>query len=149
MRRTSLVSLAAAALAYGTVAAPPASAAPGGVAFLGTANIQCFGCANSQGNASLTVAGTVGGSLASGSATATYTGGPAGLSCLVSGNASGSVSGAVNLDFFWTRVGAVAVISTSGDITGQGVATFVVTSPLGIPCGTSVTAQVAGTVFGA
>jgi hypothetical protein len=128
----------------------PASAAPGAVAFVGSANITCFGCGDSAGTASLTGVGVVNGGAANGSASATYTvHEDTGAGCIVSGTASGSVSGAVNVDFNWTRVGAVAVISTTGDVNGQGVAAFVVTSPVGNPCGGAVSAEVAGAVAGA
>jgi hypothetical protein len=127
----------------------PASAATGAIAFVGDAHITCFGCGDSGGTANLTGAG-VGGSASTGTATATYTvHEDTGAGCIVSGTASGNVVGVVNVDFNWTRVGAVAVISTTGDINGQGVAAFVVTSPIGNPCGGAVSAEVAGAVAGA
>ena len=130
----------------------PASADPGAVAFSGTATIACFGCGDSTGTATLQGEGaTAGRGVVSGSASATFTvNEPAvGPACVVTGTATGSVTGAINVTFGWTRVGATAVITTNGEITGAGAAAFHVTSPSGIPCGASnVTADVAGAVAG-
>jgi hypothetical protein len=146
LRSAVLAIGAAATIATG---ATPASAAPGAVAFLGTATIDCFGCGLSQGTADLAVLGVVNGGAASGAAHAVYTVTPTG-NCLVSGVAEGTVTGAVNVAFTWVRVGAVAVISTAGDINGTGVGTFVITDPIGVPCGArNVRAIVSGTVIGA
>ena len=115
-----------------------------GGAFSGNARIACFGCGVSNGTASLQFLPLLA------SATATYTvNEPVGATCVITGSASGTVTGAVNVSFNWTRVGATAVITTTGDVNGAGVAGFVVTSPVGNPCGGAVTAQVAGVVTGA
>jgi hypothetical protein len=71
-----------------------------------------------------------------------------GANCVITGSATGTTTGAVNTVFNWTRIGAVAVISTTGDINGQGVAAFIVTSPKGLPCGGAVEAYVAGALVG-
>ncbi len=119
--------------------------AAGAVAFHGTAEIACFGCGVSSGTATLTSVGTH-----SGGSTATYTvNEPTGVTCVVTGSASGSTSGAVNVSFNWTRVGPIAVFTTSGDINGAGVAAFKVTEPVGLPCGGAVKAQVFGAIVGA
>lgn len=152
--------LVAAAMVAAGVALPatPASAyicvdlGPGGVAcvwFLGTANIACFGCGTSSGTASLSATGVAhGGVIVGGAVNATYTvvedNDP--TTCVISGTATGTTTGAVSVSFNWTRVGAVAVITTSGDINGAGLAAFVVTSPAGIPCRSAVTAAVTGFV---
>ena len=151
MRRTALVSLAVAALAVAPVAVPSASAATGGaVAFTGTAYLDCFGCGYSHGTADLSVIGLVGGNVVDGPAYADYTMVQPNISpfCMISGSASGYVTGTVNVTFNWTRVGALALIGTTGDITGLGFATFTVTSPTGVPCGGPVVAQFEGTVAG-
>jgi hypothetical protein len=156
MRRTALKAiLRTAVVAAGMATAlatsmMPANAA-GAVVFTGTADIACFGCGTSSGTAELTGVGvTTGGGAVNGSAHASYTvQEDAGVNCVITGTASGTVTGSVNVSFNWTRVGAVAVISTTGDINGAGVAAFVVTSPVGLPCGAHVSATVVGAVAGA
>jgi hypothetical protein len=149
LRTTVAVAAAAASIA---MVGTPADAA-GAVVFTGTANIDCFGCGVSTGTAELTGVGTLldpANPVLTGAATANYTvNEPDGATCVVTGAASGTVTGAVDLSFNWTRVGAVAVITTSGDVEGAGVALFVVTSPVGNPCGGPVTAQVVGVAAGA
>jgi len=130
----------------------PASAAPGGVvAFTGTASIGCFGCPGPRpGTAVLSGTGvTLEGNVISGTANATYTvTDPADVTCVITGSATGSVTGAINVGFTWLRVGATAVITTTGEVNGAGAAVFVVTSPVGNPCGGPVTATVVGAVAG-
>lgn len=116
-----------------------------GAAFTGEAAINCFGCGVSTGTADLTVISTGG----MGSAFATYTVFESPAQCPVTGSATGSTTGSVVVDFNWTRVGATAVITTTGDINGGGVAAFAVTNPLGNPCGGPVTAAVVGAIAGA
>jgi hypothetical protein len=117
--------------------------------FTGTAAISCFGCGDSAGTASLTVVGAVRGSVTSGSAFASYTVHEAtGAACVISGTADGTLTGAINGSFSWMRVGALAVISTAGDIDGQGIAAFAITSPIGNPCGGAVIAEVGGLIGG-
>jgi hypothetical protein len=73
------------------------------------------------------------------------------VSCVITGSADGTTSGELaTVTFHWLRVGAVAVISTTGEITGAGVAAFAVTSPAlpRIPCGGPVDADVAGVLVG-
>jgi hypothetical protein len=146
--RTAVV-VAAAASSIAMISTPVNAAGAG--AYTGTANIDCFGCGVSTGTACLNLTGVYNGYVAvNGQACATYTvNEPAGVTCVVTGSASGTVTGVVNVSFNWTRVGATAVITTSGDINGAGVAAFVVTSPVGNPCGGAVTAQVAGVIVGA
>ncbi len=121
----------------------------GAAAFTGNAHINCFGCGSSTGTASLSVAGIVGTTFVDGSESASFTvvegTGP---TCVISGSASGSATGALNLSFTWTRLGAVAVVTTVGDIDGAGLATFVVTSPVGNPCGRSADVSVVGSIAG-
>lgn len=129
--------------------AVPSSAQGAGV-FTGEASINCFGCGVSSGTATLSVTGEVNGVAQVGaSASATYTVTEIPSQCPVTGSANGTVSGAVNVTFAWTRVGATALITTSGDINGGGTAVFAVTSPVGNPCGGPVTANFAGAVAGA
>jgi hypothetical protein len=150
----------AAMLASGTVlgGSAPASAA-GGVGFVGSAHVDCFGCGTSNCDASLTIHGVkakadtnppeaeviVGGG---GSTTICVAAEPADVTCLITGSASGRVEGSVNVDFNWTRVGATALITTSGDINGAGTAAFHVSSPTGNPCGQEVFADIAGALAG-
>jgi hypothetical protein len=130
----------------------PASAAQGGAfAFTGETTLTCFGCGHKEGQsatlnvtgATLTPPGTLGGSANASFAIDEQ----GGALCLVTGSANGSVSGAgLSVNFNWTRVGAVAVITTTGSVNGAGVAVFV-TDP-GITCGGPVHAQFAGAVAG-
>ena len=71
-----------------------------------------------------------------------------GTDCVIQGQAFGTTTGAVNTAFTWSRFGAVAIISTTGDINGPGVAAFVVTTA-GLPCGTTnLQAAVVGALAG-
>lgn len=150
LRTLGMSAAIAGSLGLGTT---PANAAGGGV-FTGTASINCFGCGTSTGTADLCVVVWVNdddaGVCVTGiNTTATYTvAEPAGATCVATGTANGTTTGVIDVIFDWTRVGAVAVISTSGDINGSGVAAFKVTSPVGVPCGGPVTAQVVGAVIG-
>jgi hypothetical protein len=117
-----------------------ATADPGAGVFTGSANINCFGCGTSNGKAHLDVTGTV-----SGGVDATFTVNEPAATCPVQGSATGSTTGAVTVNFVWTRLGATAVITTTGQINGAGVAAFVV---VGLPCGGPVTATVAGALAG-
>lgn len=118
-----------------------ASAADAGV-FTGSASINCFGCGSSNGTAELDIAaGTL-----SGHVHASYTVNEPPATCPVQGSATGSTTGAVTVNFVWTRLGATAVITTTGSVNGAGVAAFVV---VGNPCGGPVTATVAGALVGA
>lgn len=128
---------------------PAGAKLPGGGTFNGTATIGCFGCGTSSGQANLKVTGTAKGkALAQKPVTATYTVTEPSATCPATGTATGSFSGAITGTFTWTRVGANAVITTTGDIKGAGVAAFAVTKPKGLPCGGPVTATVAGSVAG-
>ncbi|MDQ1696609.1 MAG: hypothetical protein QOJ03_1962 [Frankiaceae bacterium] len=146
MRSATLAGLAVTGIALGT--SGPAYAQGGG-AFQGNAHINCFGCGASSGTAALKVTGVVNGaSVVQGAVNATYTVTEATATCPAVGSANGSFTGAVNGTFTWTRVGATAVLTTTGDIKGAGIAAFAVTSPVGLPCGGPVTAQVVGSVAG-
>jgi hypothetical protein len=146
IRSAVLAGVAVSGIALGTTG--PAYAQGAG-AFTGTAQINCFGCGSSAGTASLKVSGEVNGqAVTQGNVNATYTVSEASATCPAVGSANGSFSGAVNGTFTWTRVGATAVLTTAGDIKGAGIAAFAVKSPVGLPCGGPVTAEVAGTVAG-
>ena len=149
------VVLAAAVAGATAMTGTPANAAGAGV-FTGVASINCFGCGVSNGSADLWVTGVVGTTPAAAvqgvtppNAKATFSVTEIPSQCPVTGSAVGVVTGAVNVGFSWTRVGATAVITTTGDINGGGAAAFAVTSPVGNPCGGAVTAQVVGAVAGA
>ena len=118
--------------------------APSALAFQGTASIDCFGCGVSQGTAELTLTSL--GFTGSAHADYTVTEGT-GVTCVVTGSASGTTTGDVNVSFNWLRVGATAVITTTGDIDGVGLAGFVA-HVSGLPCGAAITADVAGVVAG-
>ena len=142
----------------------PASAATAAV-FTGTATVGCFGCGTygPTGNgATLWVDGVVAGGVAgpavqfvtaaNGGATFTVTESNVDPECVISGSASGTVTvqtsaGPVSAGFTWTRTGIVAVVSIPS-IGGLGAAVFVVTDPIGDPCGKAVTAQIAGALVG-
>jgi hypothetical protein len=141
--RTAII-VASVAAAVATTSTPASAAAV--VAFAGTATIDCFGCGDSQGTAELTGAGSVAGNVGSAHADYTVHEGT-GTDCVISGTAEGGVTGALNVSFNWNRVGAVALINTTGDVNGSGTAAFVVTGPAGLPCGAhNLTALVAGEV---
>lgn len=147
--------------------------------FTGTAHINCFGCGTSTGTASMgtvCVSGNANGDdvaacgytrlgsgrrILNGSATAIYTvQEDPGASCVITGSADGTgdgtgtafgrMMGSLNAAFHWTRVGANAILTTTGDVTGAGTAEFAVTSPAlpSIPCGGSVDAEFVGSVAG-
>ena len=136
----------------------PANAVGAGE-FEGFATISCFGCGGTQpGTAELAVNGVNGttpvvGAVIlpgqTGNVHAAYTvieG--TGTDCVIQGQAFGTTTGAVNTAFTWSRFGAVAIISTTGDINGPGVAAFVVTTA-GLPCGTNnLQALVVGALAG-
>lgn len=127
----------------------PVSAHHGNVVFEGEAEIDTFGLGASQGRAKLRITGDVHGTtVVNEAATATFTlNEPAGT-CPATGTASGDVTaddGSFSVDFNWSRVGATAVITTTGDIEGTGVAAFAPTSPIGPICGhADVRARFAG-----
>lgn len=144
LRTTTVVAALASALA----GSPSVSAQDAGH-YQGPANINCFGCGISSGTASLTFTGYYNGyAVVNGPAFASYTVVETPSQCPVTGSATGTVVGAVNVVFNWTRVGATAVVTTSGDINGGSVAVFAVTSPVGNPCGGPVQALVQGAVAG-
>lgn len=151
MARTTLLAGVTAALSAVPLLVPAPVAAVTLGEFHGDAILPCFGCGRrDDGTFHGTFTGVIGDEPVAGA--------PMGASfsyeepvCPVLGNASGTavVVDVAQVDFTWTRVGAHAVITFSGDVSGNGVATFVVTSPAGNPCGQPVTAIVAGTVVGA
>lgn len=116
-------------------------------AFSGQAHVNCFGCGDSTGTASLFI-GPSGSADISPNATATFTVNEPPSTCPATGSAAGTVTGAINVNFTLTRLGSLAVISTTGEITGAGIANIVVTSPLGNPCGGPADLQLAGTLTG-
>jgi hypothetical protein len=122
--------------------------AQGAGTFHGTAHISCFGCGPSNGTANLKVTGEINGTAkVEADVFASYTLNENPTTCPAQGTAQGTFSGAVNGSFTWNRVGASAVITTSGDINGNGVAVFA-TTKAGLPCGGAVDAVVAGSVAG-
>lgn len=158
LRSAIVTAGAAATILMGT---SPASAQTV-ITFGGTASIGCFGCGEygPEGNsACFHVHGVLHGHVVAdvqGCATFTVTE-PAGAACVLSGSAQGeiniagtAVTGeavAVDASFTWTRVGATAVVSVPG--VGTGAAVFVVTSPVGNPCGGAVEAHFGGALAGA
>ncbi len=150
----------------------------GAVLFEAAVHINCFGCGDSNGTASFCVTGTANGSafagcgyegqhhrgrraVIGGGGVATYTvheDNAIGVECVISGTANGTsatsgtalgrMSGAISGTFTWTRVGAVALMATAGDINGVGTAVFAVTSPVGPPCGGAVDAVAIGQISG-
>ena len=158
--RSAIVAAAAASSILMTTT--PASAATAGV-FVGDAEIGCFGCGvyGPAGNvADFTVAGVVNDQVGTGTGYAEYTvteGTDA--ACVISGTAEGkiyitatSVTGGTESyesEFSWARTGAVAVVTVSGEVNGTAAAVFVVTDPVGNPCGGPVTAKFAGAIVGA
>lgn len=154
MRRMALRS-AAFVMAFVTVLLQTSpSTAAGAAGFVGTAHVNCFGCGSSPGTATLTVTCVdlgPGGNPCIGTVYATFIAvednDP--TTCVISGTATGSTTGVLVVSFNWTRVGAMAVITTNGDINGAGTAAFVITSPIGIPCRSAVDAEIAGWLAGA
>ena len=149
MKRIILSALVGLGLILSLSTANPAAAASA-VTFTGTANINCFGCGASTSTATLKVSGTINGTTyVNATANAIYTVTEAPATCPATGSAEGDVTiGANSVHFTWTRVGANAVINTSGAINGFGTITFAVTSPVGPPCGGPLTATVAGWLAG-
>jgi hypothetical protein len=149
MRRAACLLVAAAA----TVAAPDPASAVSAATFTGTAHVVCFGCGTSSGTATLTVVGVVNRVVVTGPATASFdTVEPAGATCVITGFAEGdvvvqTVVGPQRSRLFWTRLGAVALI-TLPDWRANGTTTFTVTSPVGNPCGGPVTAAISGAFAG-
>jgi hypothetical protein len=122
--------------ALGAVPATPASATGAG-AFTGTVHINCFGCGLSGGTGHFTLDGTGAPFVAS------FTVNEPASTCPAIGTAEGTFSGAVNGRFTWTRYGTYLDIRTNG-LPGSGH--FVITSPVGNPCGGPVAATVTGTI---
>ena len=156
--RSAIVGAAAASSIL--MATTPASAQTAG-AFEGQAHIGCFGCGiyGPGGNgADFQVAGTINGNTGTGTGWASFTvNEPPGAGCIISGSADGEIhvtvdgtAGSATYDstFAWGRVGAVAVITVTGDINGTATAAFKVTNPVGNPCGQAVDAQFAGAIAG-
>ena len=92
--------------------------------FSGTASINCFGCGSSSGTADLTLLDT------GGAVHADYDVTEPSITCPLTGSATGTTTGAINVNFTWTRTGATAVISTTGDVNGVGAAAFAAATPL-------------------
>jgi hypothetical protein len=171
MRRSALKKILRSAvlvagIATGLILGSTSANAAGAGVFTGDVSLNGFGVGSSTGEAWLCVVGafappptvatavgpctSVTGHAAS-NVHATFDLNEPSASCPATGTAVGSVTGAVTGNFTWTRVGAVAVISTSGGSlgTGVGVAAFAVTSPVGNPCNTAAGTTVKATVAGA
>ncbi|MDQ1712267.1 MAG: hypothetical protein QOE45_1717 [Frankiaceae bacterium] len=147
--RTSVVVGLATAL---LTPAMPAQATSG-VTFTADIVVDGLGSGGHTGEAWLCVSGVVGGTVvtcAGGyNAHATFTLVNSYPVCQAMGDAWGTVTGAVQTSFTWVRVGDTAFITTSGGSlgSGNGTATFTVTSPVGIPCGQTVRATAEGSVW--
>lgn len=143
IKRITLLAIGAGIAVVASMSTPATAASV--AVFTGTAHINCFGCGASTGTASLKAIGSINGATAVNvPISASYSVVEASATCPATGSAAGSYSGKYSGNFTWTRVGAIAVISTTGAISGPGLAVFAVTSPLGLPCGKAVTATVAG-----
>lgn len=121
--------------------------------FNGTATIGCYGCGwyGPAGNSLSAIAtGIVDGrTFVNAWMSATFTvDNPVGTTCIVSGAASGTMAiGSVGtLSFTWTMTGSVLRIAytMSDGSFGTATAAFLVTSPVGNPCGGAVTASFVG-----
>jgi hypothetical protein len=123
--------------------ATPASAQGVG-AFTGTVHLDCFGCGVSNGTASMTYVEAGTSVIALGSRNAAMNvRSPILGSCLVESTMNGDIAGVVNREFHWTVLGAVLVVTEwEADRAYWGAGTFVITSPVGIPCGSQVDAVV-------
>jgi hypothetical protein len=154
LRTAGLVAALAGSLA---VTAPPAAADEGVFPFFGTIHSNCFGCGSATGSGYVCVVTPDGAACVyyprARRAGITYNTSlnftesePTGVGCLLTGSASGTATGAINVTFSLTRLGSFFVITTSGDVNGAGVGALQVTSPLGVPCGGPVDAQIAGSI---
>ena len=156
MKFRTLLMSAVGAVALVTTAALPINVAHAdgndAIAFTCTAHLGAFGVAGTHNGTcdGGTAIGLGEGTLvAPGSFSADFTYNEPPATCPALGNAAGTahINGA-DEPFTWTRVGAVALISLPDETAGAGVATFAVTSPLGLPCGGAVTAIAAGAAVG-
>jgi hypothetical protein len=150
LRSAVLVSGLAISVVTGMTAA---TATPGVVAGAGFATLEDgFGNdAPGHGTADLTGAGLVGTTpIVPGSIHADFTYSEPSATCPAQGTAFGTVSGSLNGGFTWVRVGVVALITVNAEVSGNGVAVFATTSPIGNPCRTSapVTAVVVAGIAG-
>lgn len=117
----------------GTASQPAAAT---GLAYVGTLHIGCFGCGTfGPGGNSGAITTTVG------PATLTFTVNESPALCPLVGDGFGVVNGAINGTLTWVRVGAVWHTTFNG-LPGDGV--FLITSPVGNPCGVPVDVAVAG-----
>ena len=132
-----LLRSAVAATMVATLGVAPGTAHAGAGAFSGTVQIDCYGCGSSNGTGEFVLEGV-------GPFNAVFTiNSPTGTDCMVTSNAQGGFSGAVNGTFTWLQLFDHLDIRTNGL---PGEATFLVTSPFGIPCGGPITAFVSGTL---
>ena len=161
--------LRGAALAVGaaativTTTTPASAATVTAVAFQGTVTFGCFGCGTygPTGNGgTFWATGVVDGAgvLAvpgvtppNGSATFTITASNVDPECVISDRVHdarftfGSAFGPKTIEFTWTRIGAVLLLTIWG---GGGTGTMTITDPIGDPCGKAVNATVSGTLAG-
>ena len=131
-----------AALSLAAVPVAPAPAHAGAGRFTGTVTIGCFGCGTygpSGNHGSFTLTGVTNGEFTAEFTITT----PPGSGCVLTDSVAGDFSGAVTGSFTWTRYGQHLDIRTNG-LPGEG--TFVITEPIGNPCGMAVTAFVSGTL---
>jgi hypothetical protein len=150
MRRRLARLLLPGLLPFALLTAAPAHAATLAGQFDGQAHLPCFGCGTSNGTFDGTFSGVLANVTVAGvpmHAAFTYT--EDGATCPVSGNAAGAATiGASSYQFEWIRYGSDALITFTGASTGNGRATFAVTTPVGLPCGGAVVANVHGQLAG-
>jgi hypothetical protein len=133
---------------------PGASAEEGVYPFEGTMSADCFGCGTSAGHGEHCVVSKDSSvcvyhrALHSPNTWSEFTTNEPGGTCPVTGSASGYMYGALNVDFTWTRLGNVLVITTAGQVNGAGTAVVHITEPVGNPCGGPVTMLVVGQISG-
>jgi hypothetical protein len=125
MRHLARALLACSSLvATPVVASPPAHAATGAVTLIGGFVFP----ANSYGSASGTGSFWAVGS-ATGPVSATFTYSHPSATCPVTEQIDGEFRGAFNAHFYWTRMGALALVTVTGDITGTGFGEVVLPTP--------------------
>ncbi len=134
-----------------SVGTAPGHAAPGAPTYTGVDHVTWFGCGPTTGAADLCLTGCFRGSVRLGCtvAHATFTAQECtGVDCVISGTATGSVTGGIALSVNWTRLGALAVVTTTGDVNGARYAALEVVGPSGLPCGGPLDARFAGFLVG-
>ncbi|HEU0131487.1 MAG TPA: hypothetical protein VFQ85_10925 [Mycobacteriales bacterium] len=150
MRRTLAAAAAAVALATPALT-PPARASRGGVVVLTCAlHYRVWGVGTASGTGECSAESvTAGGSVVTGSVHLSFTVAWSGI-CPASGALyTGTATGVTNVNFVITRRADTGVVTTTGDVNGAGYAKFLVTSPVGNPCGAPADETVVITIAGA